>query len=406
MAVRFDRTRLLGADLSVVDRRRRARAIDLAERALAAVDPYACTLDAIARFAEDLDGATVLAFGKASAAMARAACDAIDVNGGIAIVLAPVELPGLEVHVGAHPAPAADAERTGEAVLARARSLGEDDRALCLVSGGGSAMLELPKPGVSMATIDRLSRELMRRGADVGELNAVRRGLSQLKGGGLARAIAPAAIFNVVLSDVPGRDPAVVASGPTFPPPADDPRGILERYQLWRGLDASTIAAILEPRPALAIDARTEIAGDNASARRAVSRELVDRDGYFDGEARELGARIASEAHERGWIWGGESTVTVRGSGRGGRNQELVLGALCAGWSRGLLLALGTDGVDGSSDAAGALIDPAAVRAASALDAARALEDNASHAFFDALGTQLRCGPTGTNVADLCIYLP
>src|SRR5690606_37140382 len=98
--------------------------------------------------------------------MARAACDANEVNGGIAIVNAPVELPGLEVHVGAHPAPAADAERTGEAVLARARSLGEYDRALCLVSGGGSAMLELPKSGVSMATIDRLSRELMRRGAD------------------------------------------------------------------------------------------------------------------------------------------------------------------------------------------------------------------------------------------------
>lgn len=406
MAVRFDRTRLLGAELSAVDRQRRARAIDLAERAIAAVDPYAGTRCALERFAEDLDGATVLAFGKASAAMARAACDALDVDGGIAITLAPIALPGLEVHVAAHPAPASDAELTGRAVLARALSLGAGDRALCLVSGGGSAMLELPKPGVSMATLDRLARELMRRGADIGELNAVRRSLSQLKGGGLARAIAPAAIFNVVLSDVPGRDPAVVASGPTFAPPEGDVRGILERYELWRGLDTSAIAAILEPRPAVAIDARTELAGDNATARRAVSGELVDRDGYFGGEARELGARIAAEAHGRGWIWGGESTVTVRGSGRGGRNQELVLGALSAGWSRGLLLALGTDGVDGSSDAAGALIDPPAVRAASALDAARALDDNASHTFFDALGTQLRCGPTGTNVADLCLYLP
>lgn len=406
MAVRFDRTRLLGAELSAVDRERRARALELAERAIAAVDPYAGTLEAIERFAEDLDGATVLAFGKASAAMARAACDAIDVKGGIAIVLAPIELPALEVHVATHPAPARDAERTGRAVLAIARALGANDHALCLVSGGGSAMLELPKPGVSIATIDRLSRELMRRGADVGELNAVRRSLSQLKGGGLARAIAPAAISNVVLSDVPGRDPSVVASGPTFAPPEDDPLAILERYELSRGLDVSTIAAVLEPKAKVAIDARTEIAGDNATARRAVSRELFDRDGYFGGEARELGARIASEAHERGWIWGGESTVTVRGSGRGGRNQELVLGALAAGWSRGLLLALGTDGVDGSSDAAGALIDPPAVRAASTLDAARALEDNNSHAFFDALGTQLRCGPSGTNVADLCLYLP
>lgn len=406
MAVRFDRTRLLGAELSAVDRERRARAIDLVERAIEAVDPYAGTLEAIDRFAESLDGATVLAFGKASAAMARAACDAVDVEGGIAIVLAPIELPPLEVHVAAHPAPAPDAERTGREVLARARALGADDRALCLVSGGGSAMLELAKPGVSIATIDRLSRELMRRGADVGELNAVRRSLSQLKGGGLARAIAPAAIFNVVLSDVPGRDPSVVASGPTFAPPDDDPRAILRRYDLLRGLDASTLAAMLEPAAKVAIDARTELAGDNASARRAASRELVDRDGYFGGEARELGARIAAEAHDRGWIWGGESTVTVRGPGRGGRNQELVLGALAAGWSRGLLLALGTDGVDGSSDAAGALIDPPAARAARTLDAARALEESDSHAFFDALGTQLRCGPTGTNVADLCLYLP
>lgn len=406
MAARFDRSRLLGAELSAVDRERRARAIELAERAIDAVDPYARTLEAIDRFAEDLDGATVLAFGKASAAMARAACDAIDVKGGVAIVLAPVELPGLEVHVAAHPAPAADAERTGRAVLARARALGVVDRALCLVSGGGSAMLELPKPGVSMATIARLSRELMRRGAEIGELNTVRRSLSQLKGGGLARAIAPAPIFNVVLSDVPGRDPSVVASGPTFAPPVDDALAILERYELVRGLDAGAMAAVLEPKLAVAIDVRTEIAGDNASARRALASELFDRDGYFAGEARELGARMASETHERGWIWGGESTVTVRGSGRGGRNQELVLGALAAGWSRGLLLAVGTDGVDGSSDAAGALIDPAAVRAASGLDPARALEDNASHAFFDALGTQLRCGATGTNVADLCLYLP
>lgn len=406
MTLRFDRTRLLGAELSAFDRERRARAIELAERAIAAVDPYGCTREAIARFGEDLDGATVFAFGKASAAMARAACETIDLEGGIAITLAPIELPGLEVHVGSHPAPASDAERTGRAVLARALSLGAGDRALCLVSGGGSAMLELPKKGVSMATIERISRELMRRGADIGELNAVRRSLSELKGGGLARAIAPAAIFNVVISDVPGHEPAIVASGPTFPPPEDDPREILERYELWQGLDARTMAAVLEPRSAFELDVRTEIAADNAKARRAVSGELTDRDGVFGGEARELGARIASETHERGWIWGGESTVTVRGSGRGGRNQELLLGALRAGWSRGLLLALGTDGVDGSSDAAGALIDPPAVRAARGLDAARALEENDSHAFFDALGTQLRCGPTGTNVADLCLYLP
>lgn len=362
----FDRSRLFPPELDGADRARRARAFALAEAAIAAVDPYRCTRDALA--GEDVSRATMFAFGKAAGAMARAAHDA-GVRAGIAIVLTPIALEGIDVRVGGHPMPAADAIETGTRAMEIAQALGEGDVALCLVSGGGSSMLELPREGVSIEDIARETRALMRRGADIAELNALRSTLSRIKGGGLARAIAPASILNVVISDVPGHGPELVASGPT-----------------------------------IADGARTIVAADNLAARRAMG--LDDRPGWIAGEARTIGARLARDAGESAWSWGGESTVTVRGAGRGGRNHELVLGALAAGWTRGLLLALGTDGIDGSSDAAGAFVDTAIARAAVGMDLGRALAKNDSHALFDALGAQLRCGPTGTNVADVVLYLP
>ncbi len=211
----------------------------------------------------------------------------------------------------------------------------------------------------------------------------------------------------MILSDVAPLPPSVVASGPTCPPPeGPDPAIVLERHRL-----EAPAGARLRSSPMPALDLRSELAADNYGARAAVSAaepSVRDRPGTFEGEARALGARFAAEDGDEPWVWGGETTVVVRGAGVGGRNQEVALGALAAGWPGGLLLCLGTDGIDGASDAAGALIDEAAVdeMRRRGLDPTAALDANDATPFFDALGTTLRCGPTGTNVADVCLYLP
>ena len=412
VGTRFDRRALLGGDLSGAERARRERAIELAEGALAAVDAGVATERALDRLAERerLAEATLFAWGKAAGPMALAAARRLPGRGGLLVAPAPVDVPGLRTFVGGHPDPAPDVERTGRAFLEAGRALGPQDVALCLVSGGGSSLLELPRAGLSGREVARLASALRERGAAIEELNAVRRALSAIKGGGLARSMAPARIRNVVLSDVAPLPLAVVASGATCAPPAGpDPRAVLRRYGLT--LPAAMASAEVDAESwDPAIDVRSELAADEGTARRAVAERggLENRSGHFAGEARVLGGRLASIASGVGWVWGGETTVEVTGGGVGGRNQEVALGALAAGWSRGLLLCFGTDGIDGVSDAAGALVDAPAVRAAQrlALDPHRALAANDATAFFDAVGTTLRCGPTGTNVADLILYLP
>lgn len=412
--VRFERERILGAVSGEV-RERRARALDLAEHALAAVDPEAATERALSHLGP-LDGATLFAFGKAAIPMTRAAARAVRLAGGIVVhpstdSTTELDLSALDLRVGGHPDPSTDAVETGRAFLARAAALGEGEVALCLVSGGGSALLELPAEEVTLGELTELTRALRERGASIDELNAVRRRLSQLKGGGLARAIAPAAIRNVVLSDVAPLPPSVVASGPSYAPPAGpDASEVLERYGLEPPPSvAARLRVLVAPTPTL--DIRSELAADNHTARAAVTardRSITDRPGTFGGDARTLGARLAAEAGGSPWVWGGETTVEVRGDGVGGRNQEVALGAFSAGWGRGLLLCVGTDGIDGASDAAGALIDDTVVNEARrrGLDPTAALDANDATPFFDAVGSTLRCGPTGTNVADLCLYLP
>ncbi len=417
MSPQFDRERLL-REVSGPDRRRRARALELAELALAAIEPGAATERAMARLGP-LDGATLFAFGKAALPMARAAVRHVALAGGVVVAprpslgSPPESVPDPEVQLlwGTHPDPADDALETGRAVLARARALGADDTALCLVSGGGSSLLELPAGTVTLAELVRVTGDLRERGASIDELNAVRRVLSRLKGGGLAAAMAPARIRNVIVSDVAPNPPSVVASGPTSLPPEDapDPVEVLERYAVPMPESVRTRLAVDRRVPAM--DVRTELAADVFTARaavRAADSSIRDRPGTFAGEARELGARLAAEAGDGAWVWGGETTVAVRGTGVGGRNQEVALGALASGWSRGLLLCIGTDGIDGASDAAGALIDPASQNEMRrrGLDPAAALAANDATPFFDAIGTTLRCGPTGTNVADVAIYLP
>lgn len=371
----LNRTALLRPDLSPRLRVRRRTALDAVDRALAAVDAETATAATLDRLG-DLRDCTVLAFGKAAVPMARAALAAGVVKRGIVLGLgpSPPSLGPLRYLRAGHPVPVPDAAEHGREVLALARSLTADDVALCLVSGGGSAMLELPREGLTISDIVRQTEHLLRSGAHIAELNAARAPMSQLKGGRLADAMAPARVINLVLSDVGGHGPEVVASGPT--------------------VNAS---------------ATTVLVAENRTAVVAVARaglELVP--GLIHGPARSAGAGFYAGGRGGARVAGGEAVVEVRGDGRGGRNQEFALGAAAAGWAGGLVLSFGTDGIDGTSDAAGALVDDAVVARARALgfDLDDVLARNDTHGFFEAAGGQIITGPTGTNVADVALFLP
>jgi hydroxypyruvate reductase len=398
----------------------------LARAAVAAVEPHAVTRAALESVRSAIDRpCTLFAFGKAARGMAEAACETVDAARGIVIALDDAPLGALAVRRGAHPSPCPDAVRHGDEVLALARSLGPDDLALVLISGGGSSMLERPVAGLTLDDVAATSRALMHAGADIAELNAVRRCLSQVKGGGLAEALHPAAVITVVISDVPGEPTSVVASGPCSMPDARlDPREVIARRGVMlepairRVIDARADA---RPRPEVFARVREVLAADVRTAMLGMQREatrrgldLVLQPELVRGEARVAGPRFVRDAQARcrteghdGVIAGGETTVTVRGSGRGGRNHEAALAALLDGAPFGTFVASTTDGIDGSSDAAAVWIDDAVRERAHALglDARAALDANDSHRFFETAGARWVTGATGTNVADVWAWI-
>lgn len=403
---------------------RRALSLDLFERALDAVDPRAATSAALRRLiadGEQIEGAVVIAFGKAARAMAQGALDVCMPREGIVVDGVGADVGPLVGMKSSHPVPTERSLAAGRAVLDVAGRVKPDDVILCLVSGGASAMVELPAPGVRLEDVGETTARLLAAGAPIEELNAVRRSLSRIKGGRLAEAAAPARLLNVILSDVPGAGLEVVASGPTLPPPVHvEPMEVIRRRRVEAHLPAAVRRALSAPAPAPDGRAfervRTELAADNLTARHAMVAAAEARglrvahlEGFAAGEARETGARFYADALGSGAevvVWGGETTVDVRGDGRGGRNLELVLGAF-ERFAGGLLLSAGTDGVDGASDAAGALLDEHVVARARAagVDAAEHLARNDADRFFERAGGRIVTGPTGTNVADVCVYV-
>jgi hydroxypyruvate reductase len=310
------------------------------------------------------------------------------------------------------------------------------DLVIALLSGGGSALLENPAAGLTLADLQRTTDLLLRSGAAIGEVNAVRKHLSAVKGGGLARRAAPARLVALVLSDVVGSPLDVIASGPTVPDLTTfrDASTVIERYDLWSALPERVVArlqaglagAVPEtPKPDDPVFSRvqTAVVGSNAHAARAAAARATEMgfhvqvlSTYVEGEAREVGRVLAALAREIDasgqplprpacLVLGGETTVTVRGEGRGGRNQEVALGCApgVAGLADVLVLSAATDGGDGPTDAAGAWVDgTTALRArALGLDVDAFLARNDSYAFFAALGDLLIIGPTLTNVNDL-----
>jgi hydroxypyruvate reductase len=338
----------------------------------------------------------------------------------------------IEVVEAAHPVPDENGLRAAQRLLSLAGSLTADDLALCLISGGGSSLLAAPAPGISLADKQALTSRLLRAGATIAEINCLRKHLSAVKGGRLALACTPAPVTSLIISDVPGDDPSVVASGPTVADAGTlaQAREVLARYEIEA--PAPVLAHLSRPenetpkpgdarlaaaRNIVIASARTALtAAADLAARHGVEAIMLGDD--IQGEAREVGRRHAQLALQHRAIGkrpavllsGGETTVTVHHEGRGGRNTEYLLGlALELQGEPGVwALAADTDGVDGTEENAGALIAPDTLaRAANRnLAAAACLEKNDAYRFFAALGSLVVTGPTYTNVNDFrAIYV-
>ncbi len=374
----------------------------------------------------------VLGAGKASAAMARAVEEHWPGPlSGLVVTRAGYSVPcrRIEIIQGAHPVPDASSLRAAERIRDSVSGLSGADRVLALISGGGSALLTLPLPGLTLEDKRTLNRALLSSGAAIGEMNCVRRHLSAIKGGRLAALAHPARVTTLLISDVPGDDPIDIASGPTVPDPTTcaDALAVLERYRIET---APAVRAALEsgrgetvkPSDARLRDndvhliATPQMALEAAAAlARAQGLQALILSDRLEGEAREVGkalAGIALQAATHGQplrppcvlLSGGETTVTVRGQGRGGRNVEflLAMGIALNGHGRIHALAGDTDGVDGAEEVAGAYLAPDSLERARArgIDPRASLERNDGHGFFGALGDAVITGPTLTNVND------
>jgi hydroxypyruvate reductase len=407
-------------------------AVDCALAGIRAVDPCTIVVDALA--AHPLDGEiSIVSVGKAAAAMARGAWSVLGGRIANGVIIAPTSVDPfsnrLKRYVGGHPIPTDEGERGARDIVHLAQSLRANDTLLCLISGGASALMTCPVDGVSLADMQALTSQLLRAGATISELNCVRKHIDCLKGGRLASLAAPARVIALILSDVVGDPLDVIASGPTVPDTTTivDAMRILHERMVWNSVPPAIrrhleIGVDESPKagdPCFATVTSTVI-GNNTKAAEAARIHAVSL-GYdacivttaLTGESRDVGAVIArdalalqarvkdhTETTRRCFIYAGETTVTVVGSGVGGRNQELVLSAaIVIDGSDGITItSIGTDGIDGPTDAAGAVADGDTIGRARTLglDAFDTLANNDAYPFWSALGDLVVTGPTGT----------
>ena len=409
-----------------------ARIQRILSAALKAVDPF----DAVQKHLPNLDGRVFgLGIGKAAIPMMDALAERTPLSGGLAITKFASELsPKLySVIESGHPVPDARSLEAGERVLEFVSSLQADDTLVCLISGGGSALVTLPHEGITLEDMQAMTRSLLACGARIDEINTIRRSLDRVKGGGLARAT-KARVISLILSDVIGNPLEAIASGPTAPDPTTkaDALAILKKYDIAKQVSDSILQTLesgsllpdLRQQTVGLKNVQNIIIGDNRLAARAAAQQ-AQLEGFraevlandLQGEARDVGvilagklrAETSKDVHPFCLIAGGETTVTIKGKGKGGRNQELALSALneLAGLENVMLISLGTDGDDGPTDAAGAVVtgDSAQGAASLGLEAADHLTRNDAYPFFDKLGDLLKTGPTGTNVNDLIFLI-
>ena len=403
---------------------------ELMVAAIEAADPAQCLP---AHLPEPPIGRTiVVGAGKAAAKMARTVED--NWQGALEGLVVTryghtVECDRIEVVEAAHPVPDAAGEAGAKRIIELVSSAEEEDLVLCLISGGASALLSLPGDGLTLRDKQNVNRDLLRSGASISEINCVRKHLSAIKGGRLATSAAPARILTLAISDVPGDDPAVIGSGPTVPDATTyaDARGVFDKYKITppesvvRCLLTSAdetpkpgdsrlqnSECVLIATPQMSLDAASAIA-----AKHGITPVVLGD--AIEGEAREVAivmAGIARQMARRGQpalapsvlLSGGETTVTVRGTGRGGRNTEFLLAlAVALEGEPGVWgLAVDTDGIDGTEDNAGAIVTPDTLVDAekAGLDPKNMLTDNDGYSFFQTLDQLIKTGPTLTNVND------
>jgi len=382
----------------------------------------------------------VVGGGKASAAMAAAVEDVLGerITAGWINVKDGYTAPTrrITIHEAGHPLPDTRSLSGSQQIVSLLRQRGPRDLVLCLISGGGSALMTLPVDGITLGDMEALTKALLGCGATINEMNAIRKHLSQIKGGQLARLAHPAPVISLILSDVIGSPLDVIASGPTSPDPTTfaEALALLQKYDLVEHVPSSivqhlqqgTLAEVPEtPKAEDSVFEHTQnvvIASNEHAAQAACDRahdlglNTLLLSTFVEGEAREVAKVLAAVAREIDHsarplprpaciVAGGETTVTIRGTGLGGRNQELALAAapLLAGLDNAAIVSLGTDGTDGPTDAAGAIStgSTASRAAAQGLSIGRSLADNDAYHFFQSLGDLIITGPTNTNVNDL-----
>jgi len=419
--------------------------LDILEHALNAVDPYKvvkkCFYDKSIVFDKhviDLSkfkNVFLVGFGKASVGMAQAVCDYIDVKRGIVVTNDPikkVKSSNIETVVGGHPLPNQDSVKAADKALEIAKKCDKNDILIVLISGGGSSLFS--KPRTKLKDLQMVTSLLLKSGADINEINTVRKHLCLVKGGQFAAA-AKCFVVSFIISDIIGDPISFIASGPTYPDSTtfSDAKKILEKYDLWEKSPSSLKKVIDDGVKKLISDTPKKddivfknvlnfVVANNKIACKA-AEEKARKLGYktmllttsLNGEAKKIGKFLANKAlnymnlgEKFVFISGGETTVTIQGDGKGGRNSETVLGCVKDLDSKDVVFAsFATDGVDGTSNAAGAIADGFTYDKAQkkGFDPTVFLDNNNSYNFFKNLGDVLMTGPTGTNVMDIQIIV-
>ena len=433
----------------VSDTKEKAMVLDIIETGLEAANPYSSVYNMLSKLSKEFDKfkkIVVIGFGKASYRMALA-CEAIlgerIFDGAIIVPKGSVKAPELKkikVLEGTHPVPTEANVNSARTLLEISSGLTSDDLVICLISGGGSALFTYPAEGISLEDKQEMTKLLLAAGSTIQEINCIRKHISGVKGGQLARHVYPANLVSLILSDVVGDDLSSIASGPTSPDPYTfkDVYELFEKYHLLERVPKNIMKRVLDglngkvqdtPKPGDKIFERVKniIVANNIGALKTMEEKAKSYGlntmiltSYLEGEAREVGRVIASIAkqlvNQKGPIpppcaifFGGETTVTLKGNGKGGRNQEMALSVAIAikGLKNTIFASIGSDGIDGNSDAAGAIVDGQTVEKAlqKNLSPTKYLENNDSNTFLKQLNSLIYTGPTGTNVNDLSLLI-
>jgi hydroxypyruvate reductase len=409
----------------------REDALRIVEEAIQAVYPENAVKKALENF-KSTGNIKVLAIGKAAWRMAKAARESLEYRISEGIVITKYghsmgDIEGFEIFEAGHPIPDKNSIEATKRALGKVKDLRGGDLLLFLASGGGSSLFELPAENVELEDLISITDQLLRSGATILEINAVRKHLSRVKGGHFAEIVKPAEVFSLVLSDVLGDRLDTIASGPAYPDftTSQDALIITEKYDIK--LPSRVLNALKKETPKSLGNVETRIVGSISIACEA-AKGAAEQLGYtsmilttsLDCEAREAGtflSAIAREISARGRpmkrpcaiILGGETVVLVKGKGFGGRNQELALSAACGieGLEKIVIVSAATDGTDGPTDAAGGLVDGETMMRLreNGIDVEEVLNNNDSHHALELVGDLLKTGPTGTNVSDLIVLL-